>query len=711
MQYRKDTGGDDDFEIKQQLSSLLFVKDLIESRLKSINEGSFDSDSNGIPTQIDWNNTKLFSLPFDVVLKNNIGLSYFIEFMSSIGAQGYVYFYLNVEGFKVSAEQQISEAELIKMGKCNANNCVHLDSLKEAAINIYDTYLSEKASHKLKLEETICKNIHSRIMTEKLSENWFDSAHHQVYDIMMNSEQFFAAFKKSNHYVKLLAELDLLKDLNGKQEEDCEPLAKCDDNDSNSISFDDCDSLNSLEDIILTSDNISITSDGSGNSNSTTSGYSTSNTTLHVSEDIEVSAEIIKTGVVREFGNAYAAYVINVTKKTINSPEEKWVILRRYSDFHAFHQNITDKFPNLKSLTLPGKRTFNNMNKDFVEQRRHLLNTYLNQLLKSSNTRSDLREQVLNFFRPGNYEKEKFQFSKKVQNSIFNPLKTSVMNVGNVMKNSSGNLLDGLQRLSRLGSVPAPNSTQSLHTSKSSFRLNFQNDSQNTNPKLQTMTPIESLKVSANLDIDSEDNIPLRIMLLLMDEVFDLKNKNLWLRRRIVTFLRQIIHMTYGDAINKKIIDYVEDLTNSPSIADYIKAFKNSFWPNGQLAQPLPARSQSTKMRTRVAAKMLLLTNDLKRIIGSETSRKGLMCVFEMFQHENLNRRLVLVLFEGILQELFPNNHFDQIFQKLHSKSTRIPESENKANNWPPYLYKFLGVDKSALKSPTKSPIHRRKKT
>ena len=103
-------------------------------------------------------------------------------------------------------------------------------------------------------------------------------------------------------------------------------------------------------------------------------------------------------------------------------------------------------------------------------------------------------------------------------------------------------------------------------------------------------------------------------------------------------------------------------------------------------------------------------SDDLKRIIGSETTRKGLMCVFEMFQHENLNRRLVLVLFEGILQELFPDNHFEQIFQKLHSKSTRIPESEKKANNWPPYLYKFLGIDKSCPKSPSKSPIHRRKK-
>jgi len=319
---------------------------------------------------------------------------------------------------------------------------------------------------------------------------------------------------------------------------------------------------------------------------------------------------------------------------------------------------------------------------------------------------------VLHFFRPGNYEKEKFQFSKTVQNSIFNPLKSSVINVGNVVKSSSGNFLDGLQRLSRMSSLTSTNPSQPLQSTKSSFKVNFPNEAQN--PKLQTMNPSESSKVSANLDIDSEDNIPLRIMLLLMDEVFDLKNKNLWLRRRIVTFLRQIIHMTYGDAINKKIIDYVEDLTSAPSVADYIKAFKNSFWPSGQLAQPLPPRSQSTKMRTRVAAKMLLLTSlsdDLKRIIGSETSRKGLMCVFEMFQHENLNRRLVLVLFEGILQQLFPDNHFEQIFQKLHSKSTRIPESEKKANNWPPYLYRFLGVDKSCAKSPTKSPIHRRKKT
>ena len=54
-----------------------------------------------------------------------------------------------------------------------------------------------------------------------------------------------------------------------------------------------------------------------------------------------------------------------------------------------------------------------------------------------------------------------------------------------------------------------------------------------------------------NLLQDDPDNIPMRIMLLLMDEVFDLKNKNQWLRRRIVAILRQIIKATMGDSINR----------------------------------------------------------------------------------------------------------------------------------------------------------------
>ncbi len=45
---------------------------------------------------------KLFVLPVDVLLKNSIALSYFIDYMTTIGCQAYLFFYLNVEGWKVS---------------------------------------------------------------------------------------------------------------------------------------------------------------------------------------------------------------------------------------------------------------------------------------------------------------------------------------------------------------------------------------------------------------------------------------------------------------------------------------------------------------------------------------------------------------------------------------------------------------------------------
>ena len=50
-----------------------------------------------------------------------------------------------------------------------------------------------------------------------------------------------------------------------------------------------------------------------------------------------------------------------------------------------------------------------------------------------------------------------------------------------------------------------------------------------------------------------EDSIPLHIMLLLMDEVFDLKSRNQWLRRRIVAILQQIAKTMFGDSINRSV--------------------------------------------------------------------------------------------------------------------------------------------------------------
>lgn len=43
-----------------------------------------------------------------------------------------------------------------------------------------------------------------------------------------------------------------------------------------------------------------------------------------------------------------------------------------------------------------------------------------------------------------------------------------------------------------------------------------------------------------------------------MDEVFDLKERNQWLRRNIKNLLQQLIRATYGDTINRYCFSYIE---------------------------------------------------------------------------------------------------------------------------------------------------------
>lgn len=63
-------------------------------------------------------------------------------------------------------------------------------------------------------------------------------------------------------------------------------------------------------------------------------------------------------------------------------------------------------------------------------------------------------------------------------------------------------------------------------------------------------------------------------MLLLMDEIFDLKVRNQWLRRRIITLLRQIIRTMFGDIVNRRIIEYVSLITSPTKVAAYLQYIK-----------------------------------------------------------------------------------------------------------------------------------------
>ncbi|XP_061179851.1 sorting nexin-13-like isoform X2 [Saccostrea echinata] len=604
----KDTGGADDAEIKQKLNSLIFVKNICEGRIRRIQEGGIEDIEE--PPDI-CRAKNIFVLSLDEIIENNIALAVFIEFMTNVCGQQYLFFYLNVEGFRTAAGQQVMAAHQRAMNGVSTE--ADLESLRRAAMIIYDQYLSDKGTSKIKIDNDITRRTLQKIKNKNISEDLFDEAQSKVYQIL-HSEQYYEAFLQSHVYLKMLQEMGLSKP------------DKPDDGDTSS--------LDEVPQIIW------FKMDDSAEESSLPRSRSDSPVTM----ETVITAFISQTGIMKESdknsAKTYAVFAIRATK-TSGDEEDVSETYRRYSDFHDLHMLIQEKYPEFQGPPLPGKTVLKNMNKDFLEKRKKSLDTYLQTLMKPEIWAKypGMKELVLKFVAPGLWEKHKSELARKMD-TLVNPIKTSVKSVGRAVSQDS---------------------------------LIFKGDSMDR----------RSGKVSDGLDVDA-DNIPLRVMLLLMDEVFDLREKNTWLRRRIVAVLKQLIKVTFGDSINKKIVDYVEFLTSAEQMAEYVRKFRDAFWPGGSLAEPRAPRDHHTKMRTRVLcrAKMLgSVSDDFRHLMGTETIRVGTSRMFDMFQHQTLNKRFVYVFLEGVIITLFPQNKFSELFQRLHSRSERVTKHLVKENS------------------------------
>ncbi|XP_073236247.1 sorting nexin-13-like isoform X3 [Porites lutea] len=589
-----ETSGAADVAVRQQLSSLLFVKKICEAKIRTLKFG--DGELPSLPSENPEELGKLLPpnqplpvLPLQVILDNNTALSYFIEFMNSVDGQAYLYFWLAVESYRVTAELQLSlamERRLLVEGDTVDNEeerdaaAADLEVLRLAAQNIFDQYLSETANPRVVLSREAPRKVFKRIAQEEPSPSCFDDVQAQVYEIL-HEESFYGAFLKSQAYIRCLLDLEV-------------PLEKTDDLETASTTEDD--------------DVASIDSDFSQPEDSSLSvKLWTSN------DDIRLNATVTETGSCKDTGKTYALYSINVYRAS-SEGTKSWTVFRRYSDFDDLHMHLKEKFGSIGSLLLPGKKTFHNLDKKFLERRRIALDSYLQSVLSTDllGQHPGMFEIVNNFLMPGAYAREKGQFARKVGTLV-----APIRQVSHAIKTVPDSLSGGVHKI----------------FTKPGQRRDLKEDTRH---------------LYADIELEEDDNIPLRILLLLMDEIFDLKHRNLWLRRRIVVLLRQIIETTYGDRINR-----------------------DSFWPGGILAETSPERKKDVKVRTRVAAKTKMfgsIPEELKRFLGSEVTMEGICRVFDTFQYSSLNKRLLYVLWEGILELLFPDNKFNDIFLKIHAK-------------------------------------------
>lgn len=60
----------------------------------------------------------------------------------------------------------------------------------------------------------------------------------------------------------------------------------------------------------------------------------------------------------------------------------------------------------------------------------------------------------------------------------------------------------------------------------------------------------------------------------MIDEVFDLKEKNQWFRQSLMTIVKSFVKNFKGDSMNRKIKDKIADYLGQESVAHYLKNFR-----------------------------------------------------------------------------------------------------------------------------------------
>lgn len=172
-----------------------------------------------------------------------------------------------------------------------------------------------------------------------------------------------------------------------------------------------------------------------------------------------------------------------------------------------------------------------------------------------------------------------------------------------------------------------------------------------------------------------------------MDEIFDVSANDQWVQRQLSNLLRQLLGSMLSDKVGKRMMETFDNYATGERIADLISQMRASLWPEDYPAQEREPLSQEILHLMSLLSRTKLIgsvPDDLKRLLGADTTHKGIIrftiyksasefnllhCrLFNMFQHESLNRRLLYRLIEALLCSLYPERDLGQGFAHLRSQ-------------------------------------------
>ncbi|KAI5479855.1 structural protein MDM1 [Pseudohyphozyma bogoriensis] len=345
-------------------------------------------------------------------------------------------------------------------------------------------------------------------------------------------------------------------------------------------------------------------------------------------------------------GQSFQLYLVEVHQiEPDGSFASGWIVTRRYSEFSVLHANLSDRFSAARQLSFPSKRLVATYSEAFIEQRRAGLEKYLQALVlnpiicQSNELRSFLSQQ--------NISLPQLDVDAGKRNASYFPgqglvrsfYRSVTSGLEEVFTAGPSSMMDTIiQRLSQqaadISGIGGPGvQDEDLVGQLLAGKGGLPSDLRGNEEGLTYFTaPICDLFVT----------------------LFELKEKNNWLRRQaILIILQQVL----GGTIERKFRDGVKMLKSPQQLTSYIGVLKNAMWPGGQRKKPEPPRTALQRAATRESAnqKLSALMPDVAaNLIGRANARQGARRLFAVLQNRRLNRHLIYSIVDAVLNAVFP---------------------------------------------------------
>ncbi|CAM9170096.1 unnamed protein product [Lampetra planeri] len=302
-----------------------------------------------------------------------------------------------------------------------------------------------------------------------------------------------------------------------------------------------------------------------------------------------------------EGGETVACYSVCVSlSEGEETPNSRWNVHRKLTEFQMLHRKLTECFPSLKKLQLPSlsKLPFKSIDQKFLDKSKMQLNAFLQRLL--TDERLCQSEALYAFLSPS-------------------PEHLKVMSI---QKKSSFSLASFLERL------PGDFFSHTEEEADDDSDLSDYGD-----------------------ETDGRRDALAEPCFMLIGEIFELRGMFKWVRKTLIA----LVQVTFGRTINKQIRDTVNWIFSEQMLVCYINVFRDTFWPNGTLAPHLKVRTDTERSETKERAQQKLLDNipdALANLVGQQNARFGIIKIFNALQEASANKHLLYVLMEMLLKEL-----------------------------------------------------------